>query len=118
MDPYAKLRERKSGEIQYYYKWRRLWEQARESGELAGRGWPNSWEAFERRIVPCADTAICGPKLRKRRPGGGRKPKPDKLRVRQICLTLEQCEAVKLAARSAGISQSAWIREAITARLA
>lgn len=117
MDAYAKLRDRKSGEVKFYYEWRRQWDMARLAGELYARGWPDSWPEFEKRLVPCADGAALGAKIRKRRPGGGRKPKPDKMLIRQICLAREQAEAVKLAARAAGISQSAWIREAIKARL-
>lgn len=118
MDNYTKLRERKSGEVRYYYEWRRLWNMASLTGELAAKGWPDSLPEFEKRLLPCDTWTPCGPKLRKRKPGGGRKPSPDKLLIRQICLSREQAEAVKQAARAAGISQSAWIREAIDARLA
>lgn len=118
MDPYAKLRERKSGEVQYAYKWRRIWNEARSGCELLARGWPDSWEEFERRLAPCDDNAECGQRQRQRRPGGGRKPKPDKMVSKQISLERGQAEAVKLAAKAAGLSQSAWIRGAIDWRLA
>lgn len=119
MDPYTKLRERKSGEVQYSYRWRQIWSDAKSAGELAKRGWPDTWEEFRlRRLVACNDNTPLGPKRRKRKPGGGRKPDPDKMRIRQICLTRSQAEGVKLAAQALGISQSAWIREAIDWRLA
>lgn len=118
MDPYTKLRERKSGEVQYAYRWRQIWNDAKSAGELAKRGWPDRWEELERRLVACADNIPCGPKRRLRKPGGGRKPDPDKMRIKQICLSRAQAEAVRQMAQAAGISQSAWIREAVAERLA
>lgn len=119
MGAYTKLRERRSGEVQYSWKWGQIWEEAKSAGELAKRGWPDSWEEFRlRRLVVCDENAPLGPKPRKRRPGGGRKPDPDKMRIRQICLSRAQVEAVKQMAQAAGLSQSAWIREAVAERLA
>lgn len=119
MGPYVKLKERKSGEIQYAYRWRQIWEEAKSDGKLANRGWPDDWDEFRfRRLARCDEAALIGPRQRKRKPGGGRKPDPDKMLIKQICLTRSQAEGVKLAAKAMGVSQSAWIREAIDWRLA
>lgn len=108
--------ERSTGQSRQLQDWRRDWAEAVYQDELELRGWPDSWRLFVKRCLLPDDGSL--PKLRKRRPGGGRKPKPDKLIIRQICLTREQAEAVKQASLAAGVSQSGWIREAIAARLA
>lgn len=107
--------ERVSGQSRHILDWRREWAEAVYHEELELQGWPDSWQRFMKICLVPDDGSI--PKPRKRRPGGGRKPNPDRLVKRQICLSREQAEAVKQAAAAAGISQSAWIREAIEGRL-
>lgn len=108
--------ERQTGQSRQLQDWRLEWAEAVYHDELELRGWPDSWALFVKRCLGPDDETL--PKIRKRKPGGGRKPKPDKLIIRQICLTREQAEAVRQAALAAGVSQSGWIREAVEGRLA
>lgn len=108
--------ERGTGQAGSLADWRREWEIAVYHEELDSRGWPDSWKQFVTACLVANDGSLA--KVRKRRPGGGRKPKPDKLIIRQICLTREQARAVKQAAMAEGVSQSGWIRQAIGERLA
>lgn len=49
-------------------------------------------------------------KIRKRRPGGGRKPSSAKLVARQFYLEQWQAGALKDAAQASYMSQSEWLR--------
>lgn len=107
--------ERASGQSRHIQDWRRAWAEAVYHDELELQGWPDSWQRFMKICLAPDNGSL--PKIRKRRPGGGRKPNPDRLVKRQICLSREQAEAVKQAAAMEGVSQAAWIRAAIERRL-
>ncbi len=113
MHDYTKLHDRKTGETAYFYEWRRRWNVAQVCGELASNGWPSSWEEFlGKRLVEEGQW-----RPRKRRPGAGRKRGLDNLIRKQIGLSRQEAEAIRQAAAKAGVSQSAWIREAARTRL-